>query len=384
MTRKPISRRVETMPRSAIRTIMTLAAERKNVIHLEAGEPDFFTPPHIVEGAYAALKEGWTKYTANAGIAPLRALIAARSSARAGKPVEAERVVVTVGAVGALFTAVVMVCEAGDELLIPDPGWPNYVSIPHIIGVKPVRFRMPAARGFLPDLADIEAKITPKTKAILINTPGNPTGVVFPADVMKGIVDIARRHGIYVISDEIYEDLVFNGEHVSAARFSLDEQVFIVSGVSKSYSMTGWRLGYLVCPPGLAQYAAAIQEPIVSNAPAVSQKAAEAALGGPQDCVAEAAATFQRRRDILLEVLGNTGLLMAEPDGSFYALVSIGGHFTDSMEFAKALITEREVATVPGVTFGEESARAVRVAFTTRDDRLRTGLERLRDFVQKG
>ncbi|MDP6550503.1 MAG: aminotransferase class I/II-fold pyridoxal phosphate-dependent enzyme, partial [Dehalococcoidia bacterium] len=215
---------------------------------------------------------------------------------------------------------------------------------PHIVGARPVRYSQSASRRFLPDLDEVEAKISAKTKAIMINTPANPTGVVFPGEMMRGLVDVARRHGLYLISDEVYEDFVYEGEHVSASSFGLDEQVFVVSGVSKSYAMTGWRLGYLICPPGMSDLATALQDPTVASAAAATQKAAEAALASSQDCVAEAAAIFRRRRDVLLEVLGNTGLLLAEPDGAFYALVGIGDRHPDSTTFAKALIAERKVA----------------------------------------
>jgi aspartate aminotransferase/aminotransferase len=382
MTARGIAKRAETMPISAIRQIMALAAERQNVIHLELGEPDFSTPEHIVEGARTALLEGWTRYTHNAGIPPLRALIAERAGRIAGIAVEPEQVVVTVGAVGALYTAVMMVADAGDEVLIPDPGWPNYETIVHIAGARAVRFRQPAAHRFLPDIDHMASLITDRTKAIMINTPGNPTGVVFTRDVMKAVMELADRHGLYVISDEIYEDIVFDGEHVSAASFGHDDLTFTVSGVSKSYAMTGWRLGYLVCPPGLSGYGTALQEPVVGCAPAVSQKAAEAALRGPQDCVAAAREVFRRRRDVLLDVLGNTGLLLAEPDGAFYALVDIGEGHDDSLSFCKSLLMEHNVAAVPGITFGPSCDRAARVAFTCDDDSLRKGLELLRDHIQ--
>ncbi|HJO73365.1 MAG TPA: aminotransferase class I/II-fold pyridoxal phosphate-dependent enzyme [Rhodospirillales bacterium] len=384
MTTRPISEKAKTMPRNAIREIMELAGGRKDIIHLEVGEPDFSTPDHIVEAAYQALKEGWTKYVPGAGIPALREQIARRASGRAGRAVEADRVVVTVGAVGALYTAILMLCDAGDEVLIPDPCWPNYASIPHIVGATPVRYSQLASRRFLPNLDEVEAKVTAKTKAIMINTPGNPTGVVFPGETMRGLVDVARRHDLYLISDEVYEDFVYEGEHVSASSFGLDEQVFVVSGVSKSYAMTGWRLGYLICPPGMSDLATALQDPTVASAAAPTQKAAEAALASSQDCVAEAAAIFRRRRDVLLQVLGNTGLMLAEPDGAFYALVGIGDRHPDSTTFAKALIAERKVATVPGLTFGPSCDKAVRVAFTIDDEVLRQGLEILRDYVEGG
>ena len=382
MQRRDPSQRARSMPKSAIREIMSLAAGREGVIHLEVGEPNFTTPVHIVEQAGAAARDGWTHYTANAGIPSLRAQIARRVGQRIGAEVEPERIVVTVGAIGALYTAIMTVVDAGDEVLIPDPGWPNYESIVHLAGATPVRFPLPASEGFLPDLDDLAGRIGPRTKALMLNTPSNPTGVVLPREAMQELAALADRQGLYLISDEIYEDILFEGEHVSAGSLGLEDRVFIVSGVSKSYAMTGWRIGYLVCPPDLAEIAVRLQEPITSCASSVSQKAAEAALAGPQNCVAEGRRIFQRRRDLLLDVLGNTGLLPVTPAGPFYALVDIGDRHEGSVEFAKAFLLEQNVATVPGLTFGPSCDGTIRVAFTIADEQLRTGLERLRTYIR--
>ncbi len=384
MTPRPASERATSMPRSAIREIMELASGREGMIHLEVGEPDFSTPAHIVEAAHAAARDGWTRYAPNAGYPSLRALIAERAGERFGRAVAAERVVATTGAVGALYTAMMALTDPGDEVLIPDPGWPNYESAVHIAGAVPVRYPMPASNGFLPNLDALGAKITPRTKAIMLNTPGNPTGTVFPHEIMQGFAALAEARGLYLISDEIYEDFVFEGKHLSAGSFGLDDHVFVVSGASKCYAMTGWRLGYLICPPALAGTATQLQEPITSSASSVSQKAAEAAFSGPQGCVEEGRRLFQRRRDILLDVLGNTGLLAMAPAGSFYALVGIGERHASSVEFAKAFLLEENVATVPGITFGPSCDRMVRVAFTIAEDNLREGLERLRAYVLGG
>ena len=217
----------------------------------------------------------------------------------------------------------------------------------------------------------------------MINSPGNPTGVVLPADVIQSIGDVAKRYGLFVISDEVYEDIVFEGEHVSAAHYVPDDRLFLVSGASKTYAMTGWRLGYVICPADRAAIAAALQEPVASCAPSVSQKAYEAALAGPQDCVAQFREIYRRRRDIFLDVLGNTGLLPVVPAGAFYGLVDITNrHATQgSLAFAKRLLQEKNVAVVPGITFGPSCDRYVRVAFTTADDALTEGLTILRDFI---
>ena len=383
MKPRPAASRALSMPRSAIREIMVLAAGREDVIHMEIGEPDFSTPDHITAGAFEAVQAGFTKYTPNPGLASLRKKIADHVSYRWGALVSADRVVVTTGAVGGLFCALMAVTDVGDEILVPDPGWPNYESIVHLAGAKPIRFELGAESGFVPDVHSVERLITQRTKAIMINSPGNPTGVVLPADVMQSIGDLAKRHGLFVISDEVYEDIVFEGEHVSAAHYVPDDRLFLVSGASKTYAMTGWRLGYVICPADLAAIAAALQEPVASCAPSVSQKAYEAALAGPQDCVAQFREIYRRRRDILLDVLGNTGLLPVVPAGAFYGLVDITNrHATQgSLAFAKRLLQEKNVAVVPGITFGPSCDRYVRVAFTTADDALTEGLTILRDFI---
>jgi len=381
---KAVSQRAGSMPRSAIREIMALAAGRSDVIHLEVGEPDFSTPAHITEGAFEAARQGWTKYTSNLGVPSLRALVADRIASRTGNTIDSDRIAITVGAVGSLFTALGIIADAGDEVLVPDPGWPPYSGMCHILGVRASNYNLRRETGYLPDFDEIRRLVGPATKAIILNTPGNPTGVVFNREIMDGFSSIADEHGLFLISDEIYEDIVFDGEPASCAGLGLDDRVFVVTGVSKSYAMTGWRIGFLLCPPGTSHLAAAIQEPTVSCAPAISQKAAEAALAGPQDCVSVGREIFRRRRDIVTQILGQAGLLATTPQGAFYALVRIGDRHSGSTDFAKSLLRERGVATVPGVTFGSSSDDLVRIAFTTSDEDLRRGVEKLRDYVFGG
>jgi aspartate/methionine/tyrosine aminotransferase len=377
------SRRAAEMRRSAIREIMALAAGRPNVIHLEVGEPDFSTPAHIIDAAFKAARAGWTKYSPNAGLAALRGQIAERASRHfRSASLIADQVVVTTGAIGALYSALLAVTDAGDEILIPDPAWPNYEAIVHLASATPLRYQLQAAQGFLPDPAEIAGLITPRTKALLINTPGNPTGAVFPAALMAEIGEIVRRTGIYLVSDEIYEDIVFEGVHASAASYALPDRVFVVSGFSKTYSMTGWRLGWLICPPNLSSVVAGLQEPITSCASTIAQKAGEAALAGDQKSVVELCAIFKRRRDIVVDIFSNTGLLPATPQGAFYALIDISASGLRSVEFAKELLVACDTAVVPGVTFGPSCDRYVRIAFTTSDELLREGLHRLRGRIE--
>jgi aspartate aminotransferase/aminotransferase len=372
-----LSKRADLLPRSAIREIMALAAGRSDVIHLEVGEPDFGTPAHIIEGAFAAVRAGATRYTANAGRPTLRAAIAGRA-ARRGAAIAPEQVIVTVGAIGALFTALMTVVDAGDEVLIPDPGWPNYESIVVLTGGIPVRYSLPECNNFVPDPDELLRKIGPRTKAVLVNSPGNPTGAVFPLEVVRRIGAIAAQTGTYVISDEIYEDIVFDGaRHVSLLGYTPEDRLFIVSGASKSYAMTGWRLGWVICPSHAVATAEKLQEPVVSCAPTPSQVAAEAALTGPQDSVETGRRLFQRRRDLFLNVLGPTGMVAGYPRGAFYGLVKLGDQHASALDFARKLLLEEGVAVVPGDTFGASTSRMIRLAFTIEDERLTEGLRRL-------
>jgi aspartate aminotransferase/aminotransferase len=381
---RELSSRADTMPRSAIREIMALAASRRDVIHLEVGEPDFATPKHIVTAAFAAVRAGATKYTGNAGRLQLRELVAARTRARTHVNVAVDHVIVTVGAIGALYTALMSILDVGDEVLIPDPGWPNYEAIAVLAGARAVRYPLSAKAEFLPDTDDIARRIGPRTKAILINSPGNPTGAVFPTETAAAIGALAERTGIHIVSDEIYEDIVFDGyRHVSLLDHAPRDRVFVVGGASKSFAMTGWRVGWLITPPAAAPLAVKLQEPVVSCAPTPSQAAAEAALMGTQDVVEEGRRLFERRRNLFLDVLGSTtGAIAARPRGAFYGLVNIPRGTENAMAFAKRLVIERGVAVVPGDTFGITTARMVRLAFTTDDASLRKGLERLREVLE--
>jgi len=244
-----------------------------------------------------------------------------------------------------------------------------------------VRFSLSAKRGFVPDPAELSRLVSPRTKVIVINTPGNPSGAVFPEHLMAEICAISQRTGIYVISDEVYEDIVFEGRHVSAGALGATDRTFVVSGFSKTYAMTGWRLGWLVCPDELAPVAASLQEPVTSCASTIAQKAAEAALDGDQAIVKTFRDSYRRRRDIVVDVFGNTQLLPLIPEGAFYALIDVGRTGRRSLDFARDLLARCDTAVVPGITFGPSCDRYVRIAFTIGEDDLRTGLQRLRSHI---
>jgi aspartate/methionine/tyrosine aminotransferase len=246
----------------------------------------------------------------------------------------------------------------------------------------PVRYPLRPEHGYLPDLAELEALITPHTKAIVINNPSNPTGAVFPAETVRALVELARRHDLWLISDEVYEDLVFEGEHVPAARFDA-ERVITVSGASKSYAMTGWRIGWAITQPELVALCGKIQEALVSCPSAVSQAAAEAAVRGPQDAVAEMRQAYQRRRDLVREILEPVGLLPTIPAGAFYALVDLRGAGIPSRDLSRMLLEEERVAAAPGATFGDEAEGMLRISLATADDDLTEGCRRIVRFAER-
>jgi aspartate aminotransferase/aminotransferase len=354
---------------------MEIASRLENVIHLEVGEPSFNTPAHIIDAALAAAHAGSTKYTPNAGIPSVRKAVANRYG------VDPDRILVTAGAVGAIMSTLNAIVDDGDEVLVPDPGWPNYVSIIAMARALPVAYPCFKENGYLPDLDELAARITPRTKAVILTNPSNPTGVVFPAETVKGIVELAARHDIFVIADEVYEALIFDGQHVPAAQFDTAGRVITISGCSKTYAMTGWRLGWAITTPEIVALAGKIMEAVVSCAPSVSQRAGEAALLGPQDCVEEMRQAYLRRRNIVRDTLGPAGLLPVVPTGAFYALVDLGSTGLSSRELSKQLLEEERVAAAPGNTFGVQAEGTVRISLASSDEDVAEGCRRIVRFA---
>jgi aspartate aminotransferase/aminotransferase len=372
---------VKEMPRSGIREIMDLAREMPDVVHLSVGEPGFATPQHIIRAAEGAMEQGFTKYTPNAGLFSLREQIISKLRAVNGLDVGMENVVVTTGAVGGLATAVMAIVEPGEEVLVPDPGWPNFEMMVKCSHALPRLYPLSPEDGFWPSIEALEELVGPRTKAMIINSPCNPTGAVFSAELIKSLVDFAARHDLYLIADEVYEQLVFEAEHTSPARFDADGRVVGVHSFSKTYAMTGWRVGYAVASKEVAAQIAKLQEPFFSCASSVSQKAAEAALTGPQDCVAEMRGEYQKNRDLASALLADAGLDFVRPLGTFYMIVDISPFGMDSYAFARRLLQEAGVAVAPGRTFGPSIDGYVRVSLAPTGEEIRRGLARLASFV---
>ena len=372
-----IASRVDSLFPSGIRAMMALAAERARqglpVLHMEAGQPNFPTPPHVVEAAVEAARNGFTGYTPNTGISSLRSAVAARVNDRNGLTLDEGNVCITSGAVMGLYLALMAIVEQGDEVLVPDPGWPNYHSAVSMAGGHSVAYPLHPEAGYRLHVENLESLVTPRTRAIMINFPGNPTGAVMPADGVRELLAFAERHDLFVVSDEVYEDFVFDGVHNSILMNGLTDRLIMVSGASKSYAMTGWRLGWLVADSTVVAAAAKLVEPIASCPSSLSQVAAETALRGPQDCVRLMRDAYARAAQHVLEVLQPPGLLPVVPDGAFYALIDVSRSGLTSDAFARRLLTTEGVAVAPGSTFGDRTGQMVRISTACSEDDLVRG-----------
>lgn len=379
---KPLSKSALAMPRSKIREIMHIAMEMPDAIHLEVGEPDFPTPEHVVEAACAAARAGFTKYTPNAGVTSLREAIVEKVGKHNSIEASIENVTVTAGGVCAIATSLLALMEPGEEILIPDLSWPDYDMIIAVNNWIPKRYPLLKQSGFLPDLDALQELITDQTKVLMVNSPSNPTGAVFPREIQLGLLEIAKEHDLYLISDETYDQVVFDGEHFSPASVDTDGRVLSIFSFSKVYAMTGWRVGYVVAPKHISRLITELQEPYVSCPSAVSQKAAEAALKGPQNCLRIMADSYRKRRDIAVEILKANDLFVYSPQGTIYMLIDISSSGMDSHSFAKTLLQKRKVGVSPGDAFGPAGEDYIRICFAASEAHLKEGLKRICEHIK--
>jgi aspartate/methionine/tyrosine aminotransferase len=379
---RSISTLANSIERSGIRDLMDAAREMGGeIVHLEVGEPSFTTPAHIIEQAFEATSAGATRYTQSGGVLPLRQAIADRYAVNWGKEVTPNMVMASHGGVNAINSTIFALIDRGDEVLVPDPGWPNYRQILNLVGGVSVQYPMSVENGYLPDPEALERLVTPKTKMIIICNPGNPTGAVWPEATVNAILDLAKKHDLFVLSDEIYEELVFDGVHVPAAKFDDDGRVITVSGFSKTYAMTGWRLGWAIADVSLIQMINKMLEPLISCPSSVSQQAGIAALTGTQQPVAVMCNAYRKRRDLAAELLEPAGLLPVRPQGAFYALVDLRETGMNGRDLAMALLKENRDATAPGDTFGKVLADGfVRISLASSDEDVAEGCRRLIAF----
>ena len=361
-----------------------MKAEGLDVCGFGAGEPDFDTPEHIKRAAIEALEAGFTKYTPNAGIPELRQAIADKFAADNGLNYRAGQVVVSNGAKHACYNAILATCQPGDEVVIPAPYWVSYPDMVRLVGAEPVIVPTSERNGWKMRPEDFENAMTPRTKMLIMNSPGNPTGSVYTREELEAIVNVAAEEDIYVLSDEIYEKLVYDDvKHVSIASLSQEayDLTITVNGFSKSYAMTGWRLGYLAAPDAVVRAVDSIQSHTSSNPSSFSQYGALAALKGDQQPLADMREEFDMRRNYMFDRLSKISNITAvKPQGAFYILVNISQLGLTSQNFADRLLSKANVAVVPGAAFGDD--RTVRFSYATSLDVIKKGLDRFQDFCR--
>jgi len=361
-----------------------MKAEGIDVCGFGAGEPDFDTPDHIKAAAQAALETGFTKYTPSSGIPELRQAISSKFSADNGLEYKPSQIIVSNGAKQSCLNAILAVCQPGDEVIIPAPYWLSYPEMVRLAGAEPVIVPTTMENDWKLTAEQFENAMTPKTKMIIINTPGNPTGSIYTREELRAIAEVAAEEDIVILSDEIYEKIVYDGaEHVSIASLTPEayDLTITVNGFSKAYSMTGWRLGYLGAPEPLAKVIDSMQSHSTSNPCSFAQKGGLAALKGDQQCVTDMVEEFNIRREYMYGRLSSiSGISAVKPQGAFYVLANIKKLGLTSTNFADRLLSKANVAVVPGIAFGDDTT--VRLSYATSMDVIKNGLDRLEDFCK--
>ncbi len=361
-----------------------MLAEGIEVFGFGAGEPDMDTPEHIKAAAIKALQEGRTKYTPSAGIPELRQAISQKFLKDNGLDYKSSQVIVSNGAKQSCFNAIAAVVNEGDEVIIPAPYWLSYPEMVRIVGGEPVFIQTREENSWKITPEDFENAMTPRTKMIILNSPGNPTGSIYTREELKALSEVAAEEDIYILSDEIYEKLTYDGaEHVSVASVSPEayDLTITVNGFSKAYAMTGWRLGYLAAPEPIARAIDSMQSHMTSNPCSFAQYGALAALTGDQQCVADMREEFDIRRQYMFERLTQIqGVSAVRPQGAFYVLANISALGLKSQNFADRLLSKSSVAVVPGVAFGDD--RTVRLSYATSLDVIKSGLDRIEEFCR--
>ncbi len=369
-----------------------LKSQGKDIVNLGVGEPDFDTPENIKEAAIKAIRDGFTKYTPPGGIPELKDAIIEKLNRDNGLEYSQDEVIVSCGAKHCLYNIAQALYEEGDEVIIPVPYWVSYPDQVILNGARPVFVRTDEKDSFMLRPEALEASITKKTKALILNSPSNPTGLTYTGEVLKAIAEVCLRHNIFVISDEIYEKIIYDGTpHISIASFSkeMKERTIVVNGLSKAYAMTGWRIGYAAGPKDLIKAMTSIQSQSTSNPTSIAQKAAVEALTGPQDSVKRMVEEFHRRRDFIVRELNSIpGCSCLKPSGAFYVFARIDAFFGKSVgdyvirsssDLSIYLLKEAFVATVPGSAFGDD--RYIRLSYATSMEKIQKGMERLREAL---
>jgi aspartate aminotransferase len=385
----------------AIKTSPTLALDARtkelqrqgvDIVSFAVGEPDFDTPQHIKDAAVTAIAKGFTKYTPSNGIPELREAVCTKFKQENGLEYKPSEVMVSVGAKHCIFNAVMVLCDEGEEVLIPAPYWVSYPEMVRVAGGVPVAVPTPAAQGFKLTPAQLEASITRRTRALILNSPSNPTGAVYSREELEALGEVIVKHDLWVISDEVYEHLIYDGlKHVSIASLGpeLKVRTVVVNGVSKAFAMTGWRIGYCAAPPKVIQAMGDLQSHATSNAASISQRASVAALLGPKEPIHAMVVEFDRRRRYMTTRLsGFPGFSTALPPGAFYVFPDVTGLLgksyggrtvSDDNVLADLLLTEAHVSLAPGTGFG--SPGSIRFSYATSMARIQEGLDRIERFL---
>jgi aspartate aminotransferase len=370
-----------------------LAAAGKKVFDFSLGEPDFTTPAHICQAATEAMRAGHTHYTIASGIPELKKAIAASYKKAHGLEYSPQQVVVSNGAKHSLHNVFTVICNPGDEVIIPAPYWVSYAELVKLTGAKPVIVQTEESNSFCLTPDQLRSAITPRTTTLLLCSPSNPTGSMYSAEQLGGLADVVIERNLTVVSDEIYERLIYGNNRFASfptVRPALQERTIVVNGVSKSYAMTGWRIGWTLSPANLAKAMGDLQSQETSNPCSISQYAALAALEGPQQCVADMLAEFTRRREFVRRRIAEIpGVSCPEMAGAFYAFINIGKHFgktygvkrcNTSAEWCLTLLEQQNVATVMGSAFGAEGY--ARLSFAASMEALEGGLARIEEFIR--
>ena len=371
-----------------------LKAQGVNVMSFAAGEPDFNTPRNIIEAAIKAMDDGYTKYTKTSGIVELRKAICKKLHQENNLNYSEEQIVVSTGAKQCLANTFLAILNKEDEVILQNPCWVSYTELIKLADGVPVIVNCDENDGYKLSAKNIEKAVTSKTKAILLNSPHNPTGIVYNKNELEEIAQIAKKYNLIIISDEIYEKLIYDGEeHVSIASLSEDayERTIVINGLSKTYAMTGWRVGYTASSTKLAKVMSSVQSHMTSNVCSISQYAALEALTGPQDSINMMKNAFEERRNFMMKKLeGIDEVSFIKPQGAFYIMVDItyfigksinGIKINNSIEFAKILLEEEKVAVIPGAAFGLENF--IRLSYATSMEVIEEGLDRIKSFLGK-
>lgn len=382
-----VNEKVQVMSPSDVRRLFDLAQKMPDVISFGIGEPDFDTPEHIRKAAAKALEEGYTHYTPTAGFLELRQAIAEKLKKENGIDADPKsEIIVTVGGAGAIFLAIFAILNPREEVLVPDPGFLTYAPCAILAGAKPASVQLREKEDFRMLPEEVEKHITPKTKCLILNSPANPTGSVMLRKDLEALSDIALKHELFVVSDEVYEKMIYDGsEHFSIASIpGMEERTVTVNSFSKTYAMAGWRVGYAIAPKLLIENMAKIQQNMVANAPAVAQKAALAALTGHQDCVREMVSQYDSRRRYLVKRLNEIeGISCRTPKGAFYVFANIKLLRKSSKKVAETFLTEGKVVTVPGTAFGKYGEGYLRLCYATPMEKLEKGIDRIEKAANK-